>query len=274
MKKIGIYGSVFIPFLVALGIQIIVAGVYGFVSALLFFTGGGDYSTSYSSNELQVQLGITAVIAMIILIIFGIWYNKINYSKTKGELKKLLPVKIILGIVVLGIGLQITLNFILNIIASIKPEWFHNYGQVMEQLGRGNSILSLVYISIIAPLSEEVIFRGVTFKKAQKVMPFTGANILQAILFGVYHGNVVQGIYAFFLGLFLGFVCYKLNSLLAAILLHMAINLSGILFGYISTESIFYSTGVYSLVSITGIIIVIAGTAILLKNKKTAVNMN
>jgi hypothetical protein len=40
-------------------------------------------------------------------------------------------------------------------------------------------------------------------------MPFWVANILQAVLFGIYHMNPLQGIYAFFIGLFLGYVCHK-----------------------------------------------------------------
>ncbi len=103
-------------------------------------------------------------------------------------------------------------------------------------------------------------------------MPYMGANILQAILFGVYHGNIVQGSYAFLLGVFLGLVCFKLHSIFAAILLHMVINLSGILFGFISTDSIFYTTGISFVVSIAGIASVIIGTVILLKNKKTGVD--
>ncbi|MDF2804531.1 MAG: amino terminal protease family protein, partial [Anaerocolumna sp.] len=118
--------------------------------------------------------------------------------------------------------------------------------------------------------SEEFIFRGVTLKKAQKVMPFIGANILQAILFGVYHGNLVQGVYAFILGLFLGFVCYQLQSLLASILLHMVINISGILFGFISVDSVFYTTGIWGVVSIAGIAAAIVGTFILRKKEKTS----
>ncbi len=276
MKKIGNIGSAFIPFLVAIGIQIVVAGVIGFVSGVLFSIGEGEYSTienaTYQSIDAQVQLSITAIIAIICLVVFGIWYKRLNMNHPKGELKKILRTKSILGIILLGIGIQVSLSLILNIIASIKPDWFHNYGQVMEQLGRGNSLLSIIYIVIIAPISEEYIFRGVTFHKAYKVMPYMGANILQAILFGVYHGNIVQGSYAFLLGVFLGLVCFKLHSIFAAILLHMVINLSGILFGFISTDSIFYTTGISFVVSIAGIASVIIGTVILLKNKKTGVD--
>jgi len=139
----------------------------------------------------------------------------------------------------------------------------------MEQLGMGNTFISAIYIGLIAPFSEEFIFRGVILKKAQKAFPYIGANIFQAVLFGIYHGNMVQGIYAFFLGMFLGFVCYKLQSIYASVLLHMIINISGIMLGYIDTEASVYSTGMYIIIYIAGIIAAIAGMVILLKKDKS-----
>jgi membrane protease YdiL (CAAX protease family) len=279
MKKIGDFTNAIIPFLVAVGIQLLVAAsitfLYGFVTAInLFSSGEGNHDTIenaiFESINPEVQLGITAIVAIVCLIIFGIWYKRISLSEEKSDKIKRFSIKTIIVIILLGIGLQISLSFILNIIASIKPDWFNNYGQVMEGLGRGSTLLSAIYIGLIAPISEEFIFRGVTLKKAQKVMPFIGANILQAILFGVYHGNLVQGVYAFILGLFLGFVCYQLQSLLASILLHMVINISGILFGFISVDSVFYTTGIWGVVSIAGIAAAIVGTFILRKKEKTS----
>jgi len=52
------------------------------------------------------------------------------------------------------------------------------------------------------------------------------AVFLSAVLFGAYHGNMVQGVYAFVLGTLLGFIAYKFDSLVPNIVLHMAINVS------------------------------------------------
>jgi membrane protease YdiL (CAAX protease family) len=55
-------------------------------------------------------------------------------------------------------------------------------------------------------------------------MPFMAANILQAVLFGVYHMYWIQGVYAFALGLILGFTAEYFHSIWAAILLHAFVN--------------------------------------------------
>ena len=55
-------------------------------------------------------------------------------------------------------------------------------------------------------------------------MPFFAANVLQALLFGIYHGNLIQGTYAFVLGLVLGFTAEYFHSVWASILLHAFVN--------------------------------------------------
>ena len=59
--------------------------------------------------------------------------------------------------------------------------------------------------------------------------------IISSLLFGVYHGNIIQGAYAFAIGMILGTIAYKKN-LLASIWLHMVINGMGILINHMFTE--------------------------------------
>lgn len=63
----------------------------------------------------------------------------------------------------------------------------------------------------------------------EKVTPsFHIANFLQALIFGLVHFNIIQGLYAFVIGLFLGCVREKYDSLLPAMLLHFAVNASSL----------------------------------------------
>lgn len=61
--------------------------------------------------------------------------------------------------------------------------------------------------------------------------------IISSLIFGVYHGNIIQGTYAFIIGLILGIIAYRKN-LLASIWLHMVINGTGIVINYVITEEI------------------------------------
>ncbi len=85
---------------------------------------------------------------------------------------------------------------------------------------------------IIAPISEEVIFREWIYNFLKKRTKFY--NIIQAFLFALYHFILVQSIYAFISGIFLGNVKRKTDSLETVIFCHSFFNLIGLQYlGYI-----------------------------------------
>lgn len=236
-KVKGIILSI-LPFVYALLIQItvILVGsiVYGMVLGLQFAIEGmsPEEIAILSSEKVQsgtFLLGISALSALVWIVVYGIWYKRSYVKKRKIDIKKIFSLKSLIWITLLGLGLQFSVTMILTFVMSLAPDFFKSYEEVMNTLGMGNSLLSFVYIVLIAPVAEELIFRGVIFEKSKKVLPFVYANILQALLFGLMHFNLVQSSYAFVLGLFLGFICYKKKSLLASIYLHFVINLAGVL---------------------------------------------
>lgn len=84
---------------------------------------------------------------------------------------------------------------------------------------------------IVAPVFEEYIFRKLL---VDRLVQFgEGAAVLMsALMFGLFHGNLNQFIYAFTLGLFLAFIYVKTRSIKYTVVLHMLVNLLG---GVVST---------------------------------------
>ena len=110
---------------------------------------------------------------------------------------------------------------------------------------------------MLAPIGEELLFRGVTMHQAKRVFPFWAANIMQALLFGLFHMNMIQGIYAFFLGMVLGYICEKGCSIYQSILFHMMFNFWGtIISGILPTGN---STLFFVLYFATGVICTFSG---------------
>jgi len=181
---------------------------------------------------------ISAVGTVVWIIIFGLIYKKSRKSEGKALFEGKLTVNRVLVLCLMGIGLQFFINSILGSLLKAAPTLMESYKKVVETLGMGNSLISLVYIVLIAPIGEELVFRAMTFNYLKKHLSFVTANIFQALFFGLYHMNVVQGIYAFVLGLILGWIVQKYGSIREAILLHMAVNLSGCLVGYIMPEQL------------------------------------
>ncbi|MGL5417679.1 MAG: lysostaphin resistance A-like protein [Clostridium sp.] len=85
--------------------------------------------------------------------------------------------------------------------------------------------ISIIGTVIIAPIAEEIIFRGILFNFIRKR---TGnvifAIIISSVTFGIAHGNGDQGIYAALLGIFLALIYLYTGSIFGDILVHMIAN--------------------------------------------------
>ncbi len=107
-----------------------------------------------------------------------------------------------------------------------------SYGQYQ------NFWVMLLVSGIIAPIFEEIFFRGVIYSEARKSGGFLYSNLLQSLVFGILHLNIIQGFYAFFVGFSLGCVLNLRKSIYLCMLIHILFNLSNLLFGgYISAVS-------------------------------------
>ena len=90
----------------------------------------------------------------------------------------------------------------------------------------GVPVLGYGYIFLTAPIFEEIIYRGIFYdgmrKKGYSVVT---AAVFSAVLFGVMHLNVVQGVNAFVLGLLTAFVYEQTQKLFIPILFHIINNI-------------------------------------------------
>jgi membrane protease YdiL (CAAX protease family) len=132
----------------------------------------------------------------------------------------------------------------------------------------------IVYALILGPICEELIFRGVTYHSAAKVMPYYWAIIVQAILFGAFHMNHLQSLYAFVLGLGLGYIMYLYDNIIITILIHMAYNIIGTVLSELlpvggNTPITFFMCVLFALlVTYGGVILLKKGAIIPIKNEE------
>jgi uncharacterized protein len=85
--------------------------------------------------------------------------------------------------------------------------------------------ISIILVAIIAPIYEELIFRGVTLNGLISKFGFRYANIIQAILFGLAHQDLWLFPYYFLFGLFTANMLRKSGSILPCIIFHILNNL-------------------------------------------------
>lgn len=146
-----------------------------------------------------------------------------------GEVKRNIPMenKDYLAIIVSAAALALAMNNLISI--TPLPEWFNGYEETNEVLSAGGMGLQILTAGIVACIVEELSLRGVTYFRMKQYWGKSRAIFWSALVFGIYHLNVVQGVYAFILGLYFAWLNERYDSLRASITAHMSANLFVIL---------------------------------------------
>ena len=132
-------------------------------------------------------------------------------------------------VVLLGFAVQHVISLLMAAIYAIMPSAMDQYTEMIDSSGISQySILWAVSTLILPPIVEEIIFRGLILQYLGRAgARFLVANLIQAVLFGVFHMNFVQGIYTALLGFLLGWLAYRYDSILVPMVLHAIFNLFG-----------------------------------------------
>ncbi len=136
--------------------------------------------------------------------------------------------KINLILKTLGYGLisavtGLALNLLINLsgLMQIFPVYAEKYTPVINSF---NVYFGTVLFVIVAPLAEEAFFRLFLFNFLRKKMGFAPAMIVSSLIFAVYHMNMIQGIYAFLMGLLFCFFYNKDHRFAVPVTMHAFAN--------------------------------------------------
>lgn len=246
------------------GLQVLGAYVYALVTNWIYGpeAGGlrwlsGLFSSSWTGMPIQYVfvLGIPSLLV----------YLFVCWMPVKKELEAKLPPENFLAALAMAMGFGYIFNF---------AGAFINFG---VSLATGKSVLEMnpvtemldmmepgmmLYVCLIGPVMEEVMFRGVFLRRARRFGDQT-AVIYSAVLFGLMHGNLTQFFYATAIGLILGYVAVSTNRLRYSILLHILVNSYS---AYLTAWSLFYEqagglllTGLFSVGLLAAVALFIAG---------------
>lgn len=127
-------------------------------------------------------------------------------------------------------------------------------------------LLSLIATAVVPPLVEEFACRGIILGSLRRFGDGF-AVLVSAILFGLMHGNFDQMPFAFMVGLALGFIVVKTDSLWIAVAVHAANNFISVAFEYLLAGlSQNAQNLIYSLYLMAALILGVIG-AVLLSDK-------
>ena len=149
---------------------------------------------------------------------FGIWHKQMNFkAKRSIDGLSLVPMAILAAASAVG------MNGLLNLIELYR---FSPTFQEISEIQFDTPVwLGIISYGILAPLGEEVVFRGVVYGQFKKVMKVPLAIVLSGLAFGLFHGNLVQAVYATVIGILLALVYELYGTLIAPMVFHGIANL-------------------------------------------------
>ncbi len=145
--------------------------------------------------------------------------------------KKTPPILVAMS-VCCAIGSRLLVNVYLYISESIPvlKRSIESSSEISPDIINGRQALIAVLLTvIIAPIFEEVLFRGLVMNEFLGIMRPWAAIVLQGILFGITHMALFQSIFAGVLGVLLGVIYYNTKSIKMSCIFHCVFNFSVIL---------------------------------------------
>lgn len=231
MKKLKSIGFALLYLVIPILLQLIV-GFEIQIQIILMQWRGKEISFNALEQMLSnygFNLILISMINLILIAGMGSWYYFIRKRRDVSpvDYRKILSPKTVGCLAALAFFAQFVCSIVMAVIAFVFPEVFKDYEKLME--GVDINVLpawaTLFIVAVWAPLAEEIVFRAMIFRTLRKGFALWPAAVLSGIAFGVYHMNLIQGVYASLLGILLAYIYEKTNSLLGVYLFHLSFNL-------------------------------------------------
>lgn len=230
--RIGYIFLAFVPFAVLMAIQTIVQLPGVILSVMDMSKNGQPFTTDLLMSTFNEKYGLISytVYALAAIAVFLPWYYRsVVKNGPKIIYKKALGVRPVLLSAAVMVCMYFVVTALLTMMNNIAPGAMESYKKLVETSALGvDMAITIVYTILLAPIAEELCFRGVMQGMLEKSnLPVRNVILIQSILFGVMHMNLVQGLYAVILGMILGYLRYKYKTIILNAGVHMFFNFVG-----------------------------------------------
>ncbi len=185
---------------------------------------GGSIKSFFEANQDTVR-GVIYCIGLLLcmLILKRSIKSEILYESEKEPIKELTVINACL-LILISLFASVGLNLLLNItgINRLSP----TYDAVNKAQFGVSFYAGLIIYGMISPFAEEVIFRGILYNRMKRVFPLWMAIFVSSLLFGIIHGNLVQGIYGTVMGLLMAWAYEHFRNFAAPLIVHCVANVT------------------------------------------------
>ena len=193
-----------------------------FVPILIYFSLTVITVLVLNGTKFNNGIFMTGIAAILSIPVLSFVFSKI--SKDREDNIESFEFKKAIYLIPFGVSINWIFNTLL-ILLNILPN-DEMALKVNEEINNLNIFLALFFAVFVVPDIEEIMSRGFIFKSVEKISNFYIAAIGSGLCFALLHGNLSQGIFAFFAGIFLSYVYYKFDNIIYSYFLHAVINFS------------------------------------------------
>ncbi|MDR0946671.1 MAG: CPBP family intramembrane metalloprotease [Ruminococcus sp.] len=274
---LGRLWSLAYPVLFLFGIQFVIVIAYQFV---IGFVLGIEYAMTGDPMPDPIELAdiilqrYTDDMSLILLVSFAItgfvaliFYRR-DIKKYKYPLDKLTEPRVPMWLAIIGLTLGAWV--IGQILTTALMELIPPSEEVLDMLQTpmsGPIFLQILAVGIVGPICEELLFRGMIFKRLRNWIGGSRENmvrlwvsiIISSVIFGIAHANIYQFLYGFLMGIVCALVFVKFGTIFAPMLVHIVANIASVLSVYIPED-----TSMELLLSIGGVLLLSMGAVMIL----------
>lgn len=232
-------GKAFLYCIAFLLIQIISALFVGAASALLdiLFRVITEKDVWWFTDHAVILATIAATLITVLFFFLFFHMRRKTLAEEVGFTRLTRPTAVFGGMFTLGFGLCILSTFLIALIP-FPQTWIAQYGQYSDALAEDCLWLTVIGTVLCAPITEEIVFRGLVYTRLRRGMPVGIAALFSAVIFGILHGTFLHLVFTIPMGLLLCYVYEKYRSLWAAVFLHMGFNLCGSVLPYYTFDKL------------------------------------
>jgi membrane protease YdiL (CAAX protease family) len=134
-----------------------------------------------------------------------------------------------LSVIVIGFLATQLINLLIRAFPRNTPEGLDTINKILSDPSGALFVSVIVAVCIIAPIVEEIIFRGILWRVSEKLISSNFAWAATSILFALAHLDLIHIIAVFPLGVLFGYLRKRTNSIVAPMLAHALHNTISIL---------------------------------------------
>lgn len=222
-----------------MGLYYLITFVVAQAGAVILYSWYTMKNAASSVGEMQALLmqhtiWLNGIAAFLAIIPMTLLYQRDQRVRTRGITGRKAKTRrrVHGGTYAMTVLFAVTASQVLNDLINYSglADLFPAYPELQSAIFDGQSIIVLcITVGILAPIAEEILFRGLVFKRLQDYTGNGWAVLISGLLFGIYHENMIQFVYAGLLGFAFAMLMCRTDSLKVVITAHAAANLWSLL---------------------------------------------